>query len=84
MIFAAMVFAGSWLISRRAVAPIEKAWQKQLEFTDAASHELRTPLAALRANLELVMDCREETVASQMKWLTWIWWSSGYGMMAAA
>ena len=35
----------------------------------AASHELRTPLAALRVNLELVMDCREETVASQLKWL---------------
>lgn len=69
VVFIGMVFAGSWLISRRAVAPIERAWQKQLEFTAAASHELRTPLAALRANLELVMDCRDETVASQMKWL---------------
>ncbi|MGM9539539.1 sensor histidine kinase [Anaerovibrio sp.] len=69
VIFFAMVFIGSWLISRRAVSPIKEAWKKQLEFTAAASHELRTPLAALRANLELVLDCREETVASQMKWL---------------
>lgn len=68
-VFIAMVFAGSWLISRRAVAPIEKAWQKQLDFTADASHELRTPLAAIRANLEILLDCREESVESQRKWL---------------
>ena len=69
VIFAVMVFAGSWLISKRAVAPIEKAWQKQLDFTADASHELRTPLAAIRANLEILLDCREESVESQRKWL---------------
>ncbi len=64
-----LVFAGSYFLSKLAVKPIQKAWQKQLDFTADASHELRTPLAVIRTNLELVMDSPEETVGSQMKWL---------------
>lgn len=61
-----MVFIGSLILSKIAVAPIKKAWQKQLDFTADASHELRTPLAVIRTNLELVMECKEESVESQM------------------
>jgi len=64
-----MVFAGSWLLSKAAIRPIQAAWQKQLDFTADASHELRTPIAVIQTNLELVMDSPEETVGSQMKWL---------------
>ncbi len=64
-----MVFIGSWLLSKMAIAPIKVAWQKQLDFTADASHELRTPIAVIQTNLELVMDNPEETVSSQMKWL---------------
>lgn len=64
-----IAFIGSYLISKQAVLPIKKAWQKQLDFTADASHELRTPLAVIRTNLEIVMDSPEETIASQMKWL---------------
>jgi len=64
-----MVFAGSWLLSKAAIRPIQAAWQKQLDFTADASHELRTPIAVIQTNLELVMDSRSETVGSQMKWL---------------
>ncbi|MDT2661956.1 HAMP domain-containing sensor histidine kinase [Enterococcus hulanensis] len=64
-----LAFFGSWLISKQAVLPIKNTWQKQLDFTADASHELRTPLAVIRTNLEIVMDCPTETVASQMKWL---------------
>ncbi len=64
-----MVFIGSLILSKIAIAPIKKAWQAQLDFTADASHELRTPLAVIQTNLELVMDCKEESVESQMKWL---------------
>jgi len=64
-----MVLAGSWLLSKVAVAPVKQAWQKQLDFTADASHELRTPIAVIQTNLELVMDSPDETVGSQMKWL---------------
>lgn len=65
----AMVFAGSWLLSKVAIQPVKQAWQKQLDFTADASHELRTPITVIRTNLELIMDSPEETVGSQMKWL---------------
>jgi len=64
-----LVFIGSWLLSKKAVRPIEEAWQKQLDFTADASHELRTPLTVIKTNLELVIDSPEETIKSQMKWL---------------
>lgn len=64
-----LVFVGSFLLSKIAITPIKDAWQKQLDFTADASHELRTPIAVIQTNLELVMDNREDTVESQMKWL---------------
>ena len=64
-----LVFLGSLFLSKKAVKPIEQAWQKQLDFTADASHELRTPLAVIMTNLEVVLDSPDETVKSQMKWL---------------
>lgn len=64
-----MTLAGSWLLSKAAVRPVQNAWQKQLDFTADASHELRTPIAVIQTNLELVMDSPEESVENQMKWL---------------
>jgi len=64
-----MVFVGSLILSKMATRPIQEAWQKQLNFTADASHELRTPITVIQTNLDLVMDNREQTVESQMKWL---------------
>ncbi|MDP4095082.1 MAG: ATP-binding protein [Bacillota bacterium] len=64
-----LAFLGSRFMSKRALIPIRKAWQRQTDFTADASHELRTPLAIMQANLELVMGNADETVASQKKWL---------------
>jgi signal transduction histidine kinase len=64
-----IVYAGSSAISKFALLPIKRSWQKQLDFTADASHELRTPLAVIRTNLEIVMDNPNGTVESQMKWL---------------
>lgn len=62
-------FFASLIISKAAVAPIQKAWQKQLDFTAAASHELRTPVAIIQSSLEIIMENQDETVASQEEWL---------------
>jgi signal transduction histidine kinase len=42
-------------IGRRVALPIERARQRQLEFTADASHELRTPLAVIEAQATLAL-----------------------------
>lgn len=64
-----LVFAGSYYMAGRAVKPVNAAWEKQKSFVADASHELRTPLSVIQTNLELVMENRDETVESQLKWL---------------
>lgn len=64
-----LVFFGSLSISGKALVPIKKAWQRQMDFTADASHELRTPITVIQTNLELVMGNPDETVKSQKKWL---------------
>jgi signal transduction histidine kinase len=48
-----VVFLGSVAIGRRVATPIEKARQRQMEFTADASHELRTPLSVIEAQATL-------------------------------
>lgn len=64
-----LVFIGSWLLSKIALAPIKAAWQKQLDFTADASHELRTPLSTIQTNLDVVLRNPTATIESQSKWL---------------
>jgi signal transduction histidine kinase len=42
-------FGGAWILSGRALVPIEAAFRRQQEFVADASHELRTPLTVLRS-----------------------------------
>jgi len=50
-----VVFLGSVVIGRRVALPIERARQRQLEFTADASHELRTPLSVIEAQATLAL-----------------------------
>ncbi|NTV89229.1 MAG: sensor histidine kinase [Clostridiales bacterium] len=64
-----LVFFSSIFLANKALIPINKAWERQQNFTADASHELRSPLTVIQTNLEVVMDNRYETVETQMKWL---------------
>jgi signal transduction histidine kinase len=44
---------GYWF-SRRAMIPIQQAYQRQQDFVSDASHELRTPLSIMRASIEII------------------------------
>jgi two-component system sensor histidine kinase CiaH len=50
-----LVFFGAIAIGRRVATPIERARQRQLDFTADASHELRTPLSVIEANASLAL-----------------------------
>lgn len=50
-----VVFLGALAIGRRVAAPIERARQRQMDFTANASHELRTPLAVIQAQTSLAL-----------------------------
>ncbi len=45
----------SYILSKRMMKPIYKAYQKQTEFVENASHELRTPLTIIQAKQELLL-----------------------------
>jgi signal transduction histidine kinase len=51
----AAMFLGSLMVGLRALAPVEQARRRQLEFTADASHELRTPLAVIRAEADVAL-----------------------------
>ena len=50
-----VVFLGALAVGRRVALPIERARQRQLEFTADASHELRTPLSVIEAQATLAL-----------------------------
>jgi Signal transduction histidine kinase len=63
-----LVFVASISMTQRALTPIKKAWQRQVEFTADASHELRTPLTIIQTNLECATDDMAETIGENMHW----------------
>ena len=59
----------SMILARIALKPVEDSWSKQKQFVADASHELKTPLSVIMANTEIIASHKDETVASQMKWI---------------
>lgn len=56
-------------VADMAIEPIEKAWEQQRQFLADASHDLKTPLTVILANNNIISAHKDETVASQMKWI---------------
>lgn len=62
-------FGACFYLSNRVIIPIKQAWQQQRNFLSDVSHELRTPLSVIQTNLDIIKLSRDETVASQDKWI---------------
>jgi signal transduction histidine kinase len=54
-IMAVISVALGWLISGRALRPLDEAFEAQRRFVSNASHELRTPLAMMRTSLDVAV-----------------------------
>lgn len=67
-----VIFGTSLFFARRAITPVEIAYEKQKQFIADASHELKTPLAVIHANAEALYANKTETIKSQQKWLDYI------------
>lgn len=61
-----IVLAGHFL-ARRAMVPIQAAWEKQQRFVADASHELRTPIAGIYSNAELMLRHPEHTIEQESR-----------------
>ncbi len=67
-----LALVASFFLATRAMIPVKEAWQQQQDFITETSHELRTPLAVIRANLDILWQCKTETIQSQEQWLRYI------------
>ncbi|MHA6481793.1 sensor histidine kinase [Paenibacillus sp. strain BS8-2] len=67
-----VIFFISQFFANRSIKPVKDAFEKQKQFIADASHELKTPLAVIQTNTDVLLANREETIASQEKWLHYI------------
>lgn len=67
-----VIFGISLFFARRAIRPVEIAYEKQKQFIADASHELKTPIAVIHANAEALYANKTATIESQQKWLDYI------------
>lgn len=67
-----VIFVVSLYFANRAIKPIAETWEKQKQFVADASHELKTPLSIINANYDALLVNQEETIQSQLKWLSYI------------
>lgn len=61
----AVIIAASYYLAKRAMIPIEAAWEKQQRFVADASHELRSPLTGIQSNAELMLRHPANTVEQE-------------------
>ncbi|WP_239618012.1 sensor histidine kinase [Cohnella mopanensis] len=54
-----------YALARRALIPIQKAWDKQQQFVADASHELRSPLSVVRGQTQLLLRHPDHTIEEE-------------------
>lgn len=64
-----VLFIISYFLARLALKPAQAAWDQQSRFVADASHELKTPLTVILANLKILKDHPDSTIAEQSHWL---------------
>lgn len=60
-----VIILAGYLLARRAMVPIEAAWEKQQQFVADASHELRSPITGIHSNAELMLRHPERTIEQE-------------------
>lgn len=66
------IIVASYFLARRAMIPIQAAWEKQQQFVADASHELRSPITGIHSNAELMLRHPQQTVEEQSHRITTI------------
>ncbi|QDR82626.1 sensor histidine kinase [Sporomusa termitida] len=59
-----IVLAG-FLLAKRAMFPIQAAWEKQQQFVSDVSHELRSPLTGIYSNAELMLRYPDRSIREE-------------------
>lgn len=67
-----ILFVLSIVIAKKAIKPVEAAYDSQKRFIGDASHELKTPLAIIKTNIDVLNSNQEDTIKSQQKWFNYI------------
>lgn len=60
----AIILAG-YFLAKRAMIPIQAAWEKQQQFVSDASHELRSPITGIYTNAALMLKHPENSVEEE-------------------